>query len=688
MNLDKVFSPKSIAVIGASNEKGSVGFSLFANLIKSKYKGRVYPVNIKRTKVQGKIAYKTIKDVPGGIDLAIIAVPAKIVPFVAEECGLKGVKGLVIISAGFKESGPEGALLQDKVGEIAKKYSMRVIGPNCLGFMNTSLGLNASFASKTALPGNIAFISQSGALGTAMLDWSIQNSIGFSYFVSIGSMVDVNFSDIIEYLENDKNTTSILIYMESLTDAQKFLTIAKKVSSKKPIVIIKTGRSAAGSKAAKSHTGSLTGNDAVFSAAFAKAGIIRSDSIEDFFGIAKVLATQPRPEGKRLAIVTNAGGVGVVAADSLVYSGGVLADLDKKTIDELNKILPSAWSHNNPVDILGDAEPKKYKEAVDIVLADKNVDGALVILTPQAMTAPALAAKELTRVNNKNKKIVLASWLGGEDVAEGIEILEKNKIPNFSTPESAIRSFVLTQKIKVSNVKPEIANTKFDNFAVAEIITKAKGAKQKNLNEFDAKQVMSAYGLPTAKGEVANNIQEAVAIANKIGFPVVMKILSDTILHKIDVGGVELNIKSEEDIKKAYNKITAVAKGGNKIYIEKQISGRYELLLGYKYDEIFGPVIAFGTGGTAVEIYKDAKIALLPINQNEIKELVSATKIYKLLKGFRNLPAVDLLKLQEMIYNFSCLALEFQDKITEIDINPLLADEKGFTILDAKIVLK
>lgn len=686
-NLNILFKPKTIAVIGASNEKGSVGFSLFANLLKSKTKSKIYPVNIKRNKVQGKTAYKSISAVPGKVDLAIIAVPAKIVPVVVEECGIKGVKGLVIISAGFKEIGEEGAALQNKIGEIAKKYGMRIIGPNCLGFINSCVNLNASFAKKEALCGDIAFISQSGALGTAMLDWSVENNIGFSYFVSIGSMVDVNFTDMIEYLANDKKTKSILIYMESLTDAQKFLSVAKKVSLQKPIVIMKTGRSEAGSKAAKSHTGSLTGNDSVFSAAFAKAGIIRVDSIEDFFAVAKVLANQPRPIGKRLAVITNAGGVGVVAADSLVYSGGQLASLEKKTIDALNKILPSAWSRNNPIDILGDAEPERYKEVTNIVLADKNVDGVLVVLTPQAMTEPTLAAKELVKASSRSKKIILASWVGGKDVADGIEILEKNKIPNFSTPESAIRSFILTQKIKVDSAKSDYLATKFNRSLVDNIITNAKSTKQKNLNELDSKKVMAAYGLPIAKGNVANNSQEAAANANKIGLPVVMKVFSDNILHKIDVGGIELDIKSEEDAKKSYDRITK-ATGERRVYVEKKMVGRYELLLGYKYDAIFGPVIAFGTGGTAVEVYKDAKISLLPVNKNEIDKLVSGTKIYKLLKGFRNLPGVDLAKLQNLIYNFSYLVMDYQDKIAEMDINPLLADEKGFTILDAKIVLK
>jgi len=686
-NLSILFNPKNIAVIGASNEKGSVGFSLFSNLARSKYRGRVYPVNIKRKKIQGKIAYKTIKDVPAKVDLAIIAVPAKVVPFVVEECGLKGVKGLVIISAGFKEVGEQGAALQNKIGEIAKKYKMRVVGPNCLGFMNTAVNLNASFAKKSAWGGDIAFISQSGALGTAMLDWSVKNNIGFSYFISIGSMVDVNFADMIEYLESDKNTKSILIYMESLENAQKFLEIAKRVSPQKPIVVIKTGRSDAGSKAARSHTGSLTGNDAVFSAAFSKAGIIRADSIEDFFDVAKVLANQPRPKGKKLAVITNAGGVGVVAADSLVYSGGQLATLDRATITALDKILPSTWSRNNPVDILGDAEPKRYKEAVDIVLTDKNVDGALVILTPQAMTEPTLAAKELARATNKNNKIILASWVGGADVAAGIDILEKNKIPNFATPESAIRSFMLTQKIKVNAVKSGFFGVKFNKGAVDSIIINAKNARQKNLNEFDAKKIVAAYGLPIANGEVISNIQCVASQANKIGYPLVMKILSDKVLHKIDVGGVELNINSEDEAKKAYAKITRSAKN-QPVYIEKQITGKYELLLGYKHYEIFGLVLAFGTGGTAVEVYKDIKIALLPASKSEISNLISGTKVYKLLKGFRNLPAADLVKLQDLIYKFSCLALDYQDKIAEIDINPLVADEKKFTILDAKIVLK
>jgi acetyltransferase len=380
-NLNFIFNPKSVAVIGASNEKDSVGYDLFANLAKSKFKGRVVPVNIKRKKVQGKTAYPSISAVPGKIDLAIIAVPAKIVPPVVEECGRKKVKGIVIISAGFNEIGEEGKKLQMQIGEIAKKYGIRIIGPNCLGFMHPAINLNASFASRMALPGKIGLISQSGALCTAILDWSEKNNIGFSYFVSIGSMVDVNFNDLLEYINNDKKTESILIYMESINAARKFVEIAGKVSLKKPIFILKTGRCLEGAKAAKSHTGSLTGNDQVFSAAFIKAGITRIDAVEDLFNVSKGISMQPQPQGRKLAIVTNAGGVGVIASDSLIFSGGQLANLDKKTMVDLDKILPTNWSHNNPVDILGDAEPERYRKAIEICAKDKNIDGILVILS-------------------------------------------------------------------------------------------------------------------------------------------------------------------------------------------------------------------------------------------------------------------------------------------------------------------
>lgn len=686
-NLDFVFNPNTIAVVGASNEKNSVGYDLFANLERSKFKGRAYPVNNKRKKIQGKEAFKSIKDIPGKIDLAIIAVPAKIVPSVIEECGLKGVKGAVIISAGFNEIGGEGRKLQERIGETGKKYGMRIIGPNCLGFMRPEINLNASFASHLALPGKIGLISQSGALCTAILDWSAINNIGFSNFISIGSMVDVDFNDLIEYLGNDKKTESILIYMESLKNAPKFIEIAKRVSIKKPIFVLKTGRCHEGAKAAQSHTGSLTGNDQVFSAAFEKAGIKRIDAIEDLFNIAKGISMQPRPKGKNLAIITNAGGVGVIASDSLIFSGGKLAKISKNTIEKLNKILPSNWSRNNPIDILGDATPDRYKKTIEFCANEKNIDGILVILTPQAMTDPTEVSKELIKISKKIIKPIMAVWMGGKDVEKGIKILQKNNIPNFSDPESAIRFFILTQEYNSRKKGKQSPEFIIDKSANEKILKEAKTSGAINLNEYEAKQFLANYSLPVAKGRQVKTIDEAINFSKELSFPVVMKILSNKILHKVDKGGVELNISSEEKVKSIFSKLISIT-GENSVYMEKQITGRYEILLGCKNDEMFGPVIVFGTGGTAVEIYRDIKMDLTPLDKEDIDGLIKKTKIYKLLRGYRNLPPVNIEKLNEIIYRFSKLADDFKDIIKEIDINPLMADENGFTILDAKIILK
>jgi acetyltransferase len=440
--LHRLFNPKTIAVIGATNRKGSVGYSVIRNLIGSGYEGVVYPINPKRESILGVKVYPSVKETPDDIDLAVIATPAKTVPAIVRECGESGVSGIVILTAGFAEIGEEGQEASAQIRKTAREYDMRVIGPNCLGFMRPSLNLNASFASKMALPGRIAFISQSGALGTAILDWSVRQNLGFSYFVSIGSMLDVGFSDLIDFFGQDSATSSIVIYMESLVNSRKFMSAARAFARTKPIIVLKVGRSSEGAQAAASHTGTLAGNDAVFDAAFKRAGIIRVKTVEELFNCAQTLAMQKRPSGNRLAIVTNAGGPGVIATDYLIEKGGTLARLSEETIEKLNEVLPEAWSHNNPVDVLGDADEERYRLAAEICIDDPGVDGLLILLTPQAMTNAAEVAHNLVSLPKRNRKTMLASFMGEDDVNTGVEILEQGNIPAFNAPEAAVDCFM------------------------------------------------------------------------------------------------------------------------------------------------------------------------------------------------------------------------------------------------------
>lgn len=705
MKLNSLFNPRSIAVIGASDKKGSVGYALMDNLINSDYKGVVYPINNKHESVHSIRAYDSVKEVGDKIDLAIIATPAATVPEIVKDCGEAGVSGVVIISAGFSEAGKKGEEMSDEILALARKYDMRVIGPNCLGFIRPSLNLNASFASKMALPGKIAFISQSGALCTAILDWSLKNNVGFSHFVSIGSMVDVGFHDLIDHFGEDPDTDSILIYMESLTNARKFLSAARAFSRTKPIIVLKVGRSSEGARAAKSHTGSLAGNDSVFDAAFERAGVIRVDTTVALFHTAKTLAMQPRPQGNRMAVITNAGGPGVIATDALVYSHSQIANLEKNTIDKLNEFLPAAWSHGNPVDVLGDAGADRYKKALDICIKDKNVDAVLVILTPQSMTDPVAVAKELVALNekinkdsNKVKKTILASWMGGDDVLEGRRILEKGNIPIYRQPEDAIRSFAYIYKFsknletlyETPSTIPHAFTPKTDENR--KIINKAINDGRDALTESEAKQMLANYDIPVVDHAIAQSATEAEKMAEKIGFPVAMKILSPDIIHKTDIGGVKLNVSSREEANKAFRDImTAVRRHEPQaiidgIFIEGMVNKRYELLIGCQKDPIFGPSIVFGMGGVAVEVFKDTKVGLPPLNMALSLRLIKETKIYKLLRGYRNMPGIDLQAVQFLLYKFSYLVADFPE-IKELDINPFAIDEHGGIVLDAKVIL-
>jgi acetyltransferase len=698
-NLDRLFNPRTVALIGASNRKGSVGHDIMRNILVSSFEGTLYPVNHVRESVQSVKCLKSIMDIKEELDLVIVATPARTVPEIVKQAGKKKVGGMVIISAGFKEAGEEGLKLFEEVKDIAKKNNIRIIGPNCLGFLRPSINLNASFATKMPKKGNIAFISQSGALCTAILDWAQANNVGFSYFVSVGSMADISYHDLIEYFDKDPNTNSILIYMESLSNAKAFLEASKKYTTKKPVIVLKVGRSSQGAHAAASHTGSLAGNDRSYDAAFKSAGIIRVNDSHELFDCAQILAMQKRPKGNRLAIITNAGGPGVISTDYLVKQNGVLANLSKKTLDALDKVLPNTWSHGNPVDVLGDANSARYKDAVGIIAKDKNVDGLLIILTPQSMTDCSKVSEEIVKLAKKySNKMFLACWMGESAVFEGRKILDQNNVPVFRLPENAIRGFITLYKSThmVENLPSKfdcIKHTKYNKKENINLISLLKKQKRKTMTEDESKRFLANYGILQAEHSIAKDLKSALKKAEKIGYPIAMKILSSDILHKTDVKGVIIDIKNETELKKEYGilmknikkyKPDAKIEG---VFLEKMCSKRYELILGAKKDSIFGHIIVFGQGGTAVEIIKDTQVALPPLNCRVAHNLISGTKIYEQLKGFRGIKAIDMKELQRIICQFSDLLMDFPE-LLEVDINPLIVDENNnLIVLDAKIII-
>lgn len=698
MNLNKIFKPKSIAIIGASNQKGSVGYALYTNAKASKVKRQIYAVNIKRKKILGDKAYASVVDIKANIDLAVIATPAVTVPQVLADCAKAKIKGVVIISAGFSEVGQAGAELSEQVLAIAKENGIRIMGPNCLGFLNPGVDLNMSFAAKKALPGQVAFISQSGAMCTAVLDWAEQYNIGFSNFVSIGSALDIGFSDIIEQFAKDKNTTAIVLYMESLKDPARFIKLCKKVSKNKSIFVLKSGRSSAGAEAAKSHTGSLAGADRAFDALFRQSGVVRLESIQDVYDTIKFFSARKTKIGQRLAIITNAGGPGVITTDAIEHQGGQLAKLTKNTIKKLNEKLPSSWSGANPVDIIGDADPARFKIAVNICLADKKVDSILVVLTPQAMTRSLDVAKNLVKIKIPQNKFIFTSFIGGSEVLVAREFLQKNNIPVFETPERAIDGFM--NVIKNNQIRNKKATcllkedeTKVQKEKVGQILSKVRLDKRKQLTEAEAKEVLRCYKIPVLPFTVVRSETEINQDSLNLEYPVAMKILSPDILHKIDCGGVELNINNEEEAQKAYTKIIKSAKSHHPqadirgVYIESMKKSDLELIIGLSYDPVLGPVLMFGRGGTEVELYKDISFGVLPLSKCEIITLMKETKVYSLLEGYRNMQGVDIEKLAGLVHKIAGLAQDFSI-VKELDINPLAIDNGKMTVLDAKIVLK
>ncbi len=699
--LDYIFAPQNVAVIGASETEGSVGRTLLWNLISNPFGGTVYPVNPRRSSVLGVHAYPSVLELPEPVDLAVISTRADFVPGIIDQCVEAGVKGAIIISAGFKEIGEEGAKLEQEILDIARSAQMRIIGPNCLGVMNPLSGLNATFAKGMARPGNVGFISQSGALCTAVLDWSFQENVGFSAFVSIGSMLDVDWGDLIYYLGDDDRTRSIILYMESVGNANSFMSAAREVSLHKPIIVIKAGRSAAAAKAAASHTGSMAGSDDVLDAAFRRSGVLRVDYISHLFAMAEVLSKQPRPNGPRLTIVTNAGGPGVLAVDHLMEGDGRLAELSEETIEAFNAVLPPHWSHNNPIDIIGDAGARRYQDATKIAIENPNTDGVLVILTPQDMTRPTQTAEQLAELAGTTRKPILASWMGGSDVAAGVNVLNRADIPTFDYPDTAatifnymwryaynLRGIFETPSLPIAT-KEEAT----DKQHASELIDAVLKKNRTILTEYESKQIFSAYGITTVPTYLATTPDEAVEEAEKLGYPVVVKLNSETITHKSDVNGVQLGLENEKEVKKAFSivKDTVTERAGAEhfqgvtVQPMESLDGQ-ELIIGSSPDPQFGPVILFGAGGTLVEIFQDRALGLPPLNTTLARRMMEQTKIFKALRGVRGKASVDIDALERLMVRFSDLVVD-QPRIKEIDINPLLASSERLIALDARVVL-
>lgn len=700
-NLDPIFNPQRIALIGVTTNPNSVSGKVLINLVSGGFRGVVYPVNPDNEAVMGIPCYPDIKSLPKVPDLGIICTPAEKVAGVIRECGELGIPGIIIISAGFQEIGEEGKKHETEIRSIMKKYKgMRIIGPNCLGVIVPSLKLNASFAAAMPRPGNIAFISQSGALCTSVLDWAMEGKIGFSQFVSIGNSLDVEFGDLIDYFGDDENTHCIILYIESITNARKFMTAARAFARKKPIIVYKAGRFPESALVAASHTGAMASEDAVYDAAFQRAGLARVYEIGDIFSVAELIGRNKFPRGPRLGIITNAGGPGVMATDALIASNGVLSELSEETMAKLNENLPAFWSHGNPVDVLGDARAKRVAKATQIVLEDPNTDAVLVILTPQAMTNPNATAKEISTLVANTSKPILAAWLGGQSMHEADDILVEAGIPSYKTPEQAIRAFMTmvsySRNLDILFETPKDVPVEFtvDRVRSRDEFEKILRKNENILSEETSKTILESYGIATTIPTLAGSAKEAVVVANRIGYPVVMKIQSPDITHKSDVGGVKLNIFDDNQATKAFQQITESALTHNQkakidgVTVQRMFSSRdaVELILGIKKDKIFGTILMVGMGGVTAELFNDRALGFPPLNERLARRMIESLKIYPLLKGYRGSKPKNTDQLIQVLIRLSYLAADYPE-ILELDINPLLVTTTEAIALDARIVI-
>ncbi|OGA28000.1 MAG: GNAT family N-acetyltransferase [Betaproteobacteria bacterium RIFCSPLOWO2_12_FULL_67_28] len=697
--LSALFQPASVAIIGASNEAGSVGAVLAENMAAG-YRGSLYAVNPKHRSVHGLDCYPAVGKIPQRIDLAVIATPAHTVPGVIEECGEAGVRAAVVITAGFSETGPQGARLERALLENARRYRLRVIGPNCLGLMRPETGLNATFARGGALVGSIGLISQSGAVCTAMLDWAHSHGVGFSSVVSLGGSTDVDFGEIIDFLVNDPKTEHILLYIEGVRDARRFVSALRAAARVKPVILMKVGRHPAGSRAAMSHTGAIVGADDVFDAVVRRAGAVRVSTIGQIFAAAQAFASHLWPKGDRLAVITNGGGPGVMAADRAADLGIPLAELSPRTIESLKSALPANWSHSNPLDLIGDADAARYAAATAACLADDGVDGVLVMLTPQAMTDPASAARAVIEAARGSQKPMLSCWMGEEQVIPARRLLAEAHIPVFRNPEGAVElfahvaSFYRNQRTLLRTPGPLSLQARPDLEGARAIVESALAEHREVLNEMESKALLAAFRIPIAKTMVAHSPMEAMLLAQELGYPVAMKVDSPEITHKTDAGGVRLNLGNAQSVRAAYQEIVEAVgrhRPGAHIHgvaVEPMIvrpNGR-ELMIGVIRDPVFGPAITFGTGGTAVEVHRDRAVALPPLDTFLVADLIRSTRVSKLLGAFRHLPPVDLATLENVLLRVSEMVCELP-WLVELDINPLIVDEHGAIAADARVVV-
>lgn len=697
-NLHKILAPYRVAVVGASHRVGSVGHAVFRNLLDSGFRGVVYPINPKNESVGGVQAYPDIFSVPQTPDLAVVCTPARTVPTVVRQAGEAGVQGVLVLSAGFGEGSGGGSDLREELRQTVAQFpGMRMIGPNCLGVMVPGLGLNATFGPPMPQAGNIAFISQSGALCTSVLDWAQDAGVGFSYFVSVGNVLDVTFGDLIDYVAQDPVTKSIILYVESMRDARSFLSAARAFSRTKPIIAYKAGRFAESAAAARSHTGAMTGEDSVYDAVFRRAGVERVFEIGDMFECAALLRRGRRPTGDRLAIVTNAGGPGVVATDALLARKGCLAKLSEETHAKLNGFLPPDWSHGNPIDILGDASADRYGQACAAVLADPGVDAVLAILSPQAMTSPTEVAQALINVSSKSSKPVLASWMGGPSVREGATMLEKAHIPTYRSPDDGVQAFMhlvaYARNLEVLYDTPRDIPLEFGNNGKDRRNPIDRGSSEDGmLTERDAKAVLAKYGFDVAEAQPAHSAAEAIAAAEKIGYPVVIKLHSPDISHKQDVGGVKLNLKDPSAVRDAYGDIVSRAIkmrpdakiDGVTVQPMIDTSAGVEMIIGAKRDPVFGMVMLVGAGGTMAELLADRTVELPPLDERLARRMLESLRIWPLLKGYRDSPPVNVDALVHAIVRLSYVLADHPE-IAELDINPLLATPSRVIALDARI---
>jgi acetyltransferase len=699
--LKALFAPKSVAMFGASETPDSVGQVVFKNLLEGGFEGDIYAINPKRDQVQGQKAYPDLDSIGESIDLAIVATPARTVPAIVEQCGVYGIKSMIILSAGFREIGEQGRALEDKVRDAARSYGIRFLGPNCLGLIRPAIGLNATFGNNSAAEGGIALVSQSGALCTSILDWAENRDVGFSAVVSTGIAADLDFGDILDYLASDPKTESIILYIEGLQDSRRFMSGLRAAARIKPVIAIKAGRHSEGAAASMSHTGALVGGDEAFSAALARSGVVRVETISQVFAAAGTLSSKYKSSGDRIAIVTNAGGPAVLAADHAPEVGLKLAQLGDETIAALNEALPATWSHRNPVDIIGDAPPERYREAIDICLKDNAVDGVLVILTPQAMTRPMDVAEAVVAAAESNRKPIITSWMGGKQVNPARAAFRQARIPTFNTPEAAVDAFHYLAAYKANQTlllqtpgRLPLEHDEPNIEAARLIIESALNEKRDVLTEPESIALLEAFQIPTVRNGIARSPEEALVLAVSMGFPIAMKIYSEDISHKSDVGGVKLNIRNAADVRGAYRDLIdrvqekrpdANLQGVTVEQMHRTTNGR-EVMIGVLNDPVFGPVISFGAGGTWVEVMKDAAIALPPLNDRLARNLIRKTKIARMLEQFRNMPAANTDALVDVLLRVSNMACELP-WLQEMDINPLILDERSAVAVDARIVV-